>query len=504
MRARAALLAPLLLLLAQCKLGPDFRRPAAPDVTGYTAGPLPAETSAARTRGGEAQRFVRDMDIPGQWWTLFHSATLNRLVVQALAANPDLQAAQAALRQARENVYAGQGALFPTLTGNASAEREKFPGAAFGLPGISPTFSLITATLNISYAPDVFGGTRRQIESLAAQTEYQRFQLEAAYLTLTSNLVVAAIEEASLRGQIAATEEIIKAETDQLNVVRQQFELGAAARSDVLQQEATLAQTRSTLPPLEKQLAQTRHQIRALAGRFPSQDSSEVFELARLKLPRDLPVTLPSLLVRQRPDVRAAEAQLHAASANIGVAVANQLPQFSITGQLGTETTRLGQLVSPGTGVWSIGGSVAQTLFDAATLQHKKRAAVFAFEEAAAQYRSTVLKAFQNVADALRALQADADALAAAATAERSAFDSFDLARRQYRLGAITYLTLLTAERTWQQARVTLVQAEANRYSDTAALFQALGGGWWNRTDVAPHPFGPDRFVIPIFSAFQK
>lgn len=505
MRVRAPLLAPLLLLsLAQCKLGPDFLRPAAPDVPGYTAGPLPAQTSGSNTRGGAAQRFVRDIDIPGQWWTLFHSAALNRLVVQALAANPDLAAAQAALRQARENVYAGQGALFPTVTANASAEREKFAGAAFGIPGLSSTFSLISGTLNVSYAPDVFGGTRRQIESLAAQQEYERFQLEAAYLTLTSNLVVAAIQEASLRGQIAATEEIIKVEADQLNVVRQQFELGGAAKSDVLQQEATLAQTRATLPPLQKQLAQTRHQIRALAGRFPSQDSGEVFDLAALKLPRDLPVSLPSLLVQQRPDVRAAEAQLHEASANIGVAVANQLPQFSITGQLGTETTRLSQLFSPGTGVWSIAGAVAQTLFDAGTLQHKKRAAVFAFDQAAAQYRSTVLKAFQNVADALRALQADADALAAQAAAERSALASLNLARSQYRLGAITYLTLLNAERTWEQTRINLVQAEANRYSDTAALFQALGGGWWNRIDVAPHPYGPDRFVIPIFSAFQK
>ena len=501
---RSRFLLPLLLLLAGCKVGPDFVRPPPPEVSGYTAGPLPAKTAASATRGGTAQHFVRDIDIPGQWWTLFHSAALNRLVVQALLANPDLDAAQAALRQARENVYAGQGALFPTLSANAAAEREKLAGATFGIPGLNPTFSLITGTLNVSYAPDVFGGTRRQIESLVAQTDYQRFQLEAAYLTLTSNVVVAAIDEASLRGQIAATKEIIKVEADQLNVVRQQFELGAASKADVLQQEATLAQTRATLPPLEKQLAQARHQLRALAGRFPSQDTGEVFDLAAMKLPRDLPVSLPSLLVRQRPDVRSAEAQLHAASANIGVAVANQLPQFSITGQLGTETTRLSQLFSPGTGVWSIAGAVAQTIFDAGTLQHKKRAAVFAFEQAAAQYRSTVLKAFQNVADTLRALQDDADALAADAAAERSAFASLDLARRQFKLGAITYLTLLNAERTWEQTRISLVQAEANRYADTAALFQALGGGWWNRVDAAPHPFGPDRFVIPIFSAFQK
>jgi NodT family efflux transporter outer membrane factor (OMF) lipoprotein len=500
-KSRLAILG--LLLLAQCKFGPDFLRPGAPDVEGYTPEPL-GETSSTRARAGGAQHFVRDLDIPGQWWVLFHSEPLNRLIAQALVANPDLQAAQAALRQANENVYAGQGALFPTVSANAQAAREKISGASFGIPGISPTFSLITGTLNIAYTPDVFGGTRRQIESLVAQADFQRFQLEATYLTLTSNVVVTAIQEASLRGQIAATQAIIKVEGDQLRVVSQQFELGSASKADVLQQEATLAQTRATLPPLQKQLAQTRDQLKALAGRFPSQEPSEIFDLAKLKLPRDLPVSLPSRLVEQRPDVRAAEAQFHAASANVGVAIANQLPQFSITGSLGTEATRLSNVFSPGTGVWSIAGSVAQTLFDAGTLMHKKRAAVAAFEQAAAQYRSTVIKAFQNVADALRALQSDADALVAQAAAERSAFASLDLSRRQYQLGAITYLTLLNAERTWEQALVNLVQAEANRYSDTAALFQALGGGWWNRTDVAPMPNGPDRLVIPIYSAFQK
>ena len=501
MRSRIAVLG--LLLLSQCKFGPDFLRPHAPDVEGYTPEPLAGETSSTRVRGGAAQHFVRNLDIPGQWWGLFHSEPLNRLIAQALVANPDLVAAQAALRQATENVYAGQSALFPTVSANAQAQREKISGAAFGIPGISPTFSLITGTLNVSYAPDVFGGTRRQVESLVAQADFQRFQLEATYLTLTSNVVVSAIQEASLRGQIAATQEIIKVETDQLRVVRQQFELGSASKADVLQQEATLAQTRATLPPLQRQLALTRDQLKALAGGFPSQETA-IFDLANLKLPRDLPVSLPSRLIEQRPDVRAAEAQFHAASANVGVAIANQLPQFSLTGSLGTETTRLSNVFSPGTGIWSIAGAVAQTLFDAGMLMHKKRAAVAAFEQAAAQYRSTVIKAFQNVADALRALQSDADALVAQAAAERSAFASLDLSRRQYQLGAITYLTLLNAQRTWEQTRISLVQAEANRYADTAALFQALGGGWWNRTDVAPMPNGPDRLVIPIYSAFQK
>ncbi|HEX3400237.1 MAG TPA: efflux transporter outer membrane subunit [Acetobacteraceae bacterium] len=471
--------------LGGCEVGPDFLRPSAPDVDGYTKEPLSVQTAAARTRGGEAQRFVQDMDIPGQWWALFHSEPLNQLIEQSLANNPDLDAAQAALRQAQENARAGEGPLFPNVSAGLQAERERFSGATFGQPGATSTFSLVTPSLNVSYAPDVFGGTRRQIESLLAQADYQRFQLEATYLTLTSNVVVAAVQEASLRGQIAATQDIIKDQTDQLGVVRQRFVLGASSQADVLTQEATLAQTRATLPPLQKQLAQERDQLAALAGRFPSQGVDETFELDSLRLPQDLPVSLASRLVEQRPDVRAAEAQMHAASANVGVATANQLPQFSITGSLGTVASGFTNMFAPGTGVWSIAGGISQTLFDAGTLLHKKRAAVAAFDQAAAQYRSTVIKAFQNVADALRALQSDADALVAQSAAERSAFASLDLARRQYQLGAIDYLTLLNAQRTWQQARISLVQAEANRYADTAALFQALGGGWWHRTDVA-------------------
>jgi NodT family efflux transporter outer membrane factor (OMF) lipoprotein len=473
------------LTVGGCMVGPDFLRPSPPTDTGYTPEPLATQTASIRTHGGEAQHFVAERDIPGDWWTLFHSKPLNSLIEQSLHANPDLDAAQAALRQAQENVYAGEGALFPNASVSLQAERQQFSGATFGQPQTHATFSLVTPTLNVSYAPDVFGGTRRQIESLAAQADYQRFQLEAAYLTLTSNVVVAAVQEASLRGQIAATQDIIKDQAQQLNLVRQRFALGGASQADVLTQEAQLAQTRATLPPLQKQLAQTRNQLTALAGRLPSHEAEEKFDLASMRLPRDLPVSLPSQLVAQRPDVRAVEAQLHAASADIGVATANQLPQFTITAALGTAATGFTNMFAPGTGVWSIAGGIAQTLFDAGTLLHKKRAAVAAFEQTAAQYRGTVIRACQNVADTLRALQADADALVAQAAAERSAFASLDLARRQYQLGAIDYLTLLNAQRTWQQARISLVQAEANRYADTAALFQALGGGWWHRTDVA-------------------
>jgi NodT family efflux transporter outer membrane factor (OMF) lipoprotein len=476
----------LLLTLGGCTVGPDFVRPAAPTDTGYTPEPLAAQTASVKTRGGDAQRFLADRDLPGDWWTLFRSRPLNQLIDQALKANPDLDAAQAALQQAQENVYAEQGALFPQASLSFQAAKERFSGATFGQPNNHATFGLVTPALNISYALDVFGGTRRQIESLAAQAEYQRFQLEATYLTLTSNVVVAAVQEASLRGQIAATQDIIRDQAQSLKLVRDRFNLGGASQADVLTQEAQLAQTRATLPPLQKQLAQTRNQLTALAGKLPAHELAEVFALDSMHLPRDLPVSLPSQLVEQRPDVRAAEAQLHAASAQIGVATANQLPQFSITGSLGTASNNFTNMFAPGTGVWSIAGGITQTLFDAGTLLHRKRAAVAAFEETAAQYRSTVIKACQNVADALRALQSDADAMVAAAAAERSAFASLDLARRQYQLGAIDYLTLLNAQRTWQQARISLVQAEANRYADTAALFQALGGGWWHRSDVAP------------------
>jgi len=487
--SRIGSVAATVLLLANCAVGPDFQQPAAPDVTGYAPQPLAEQTSSADVKGGEAQRLVQDLDIPGQWWTLFHSAPLNALVEQALKNNPTLPAAEAALRQAWENVYAAEGAFFPTAVAGYSPSRNKtatgvtFTSASSG----SPFFTLHTAQVVVTYAPDVFGSTRREVESLTATTEFQRFQLEAAYLTLTSNVVAAAVQEASLRGQIAATEEIIKIETQSLGILRRQLELGQVAGGDVAAVEATFAQAQATLSPLHKQLALQRDLLTALIGRLPSQEPAEKFELASLQLPQDLPVSLPSKLVEQRPDIQSAEAQLHAASALIGVAVAAQLPQFTLTANAGTIANQIGQLfITPGTAFWSVAGNVAQAIFDAGTLLHKKRAADAAFDQAAAMYRSTVITAFQNVADALHALQSDAETLKAAYAAERAAFKSLEIARRQLQLGAIGYLGLLTTQTTYQTALVALVQAQAARYADTAALFQALGGGWWNREDVPP------------------
>jgi NodT family efflux transporter outer membrane factor (OMF) lipoprotein len=485
-------------LVTGCAVGPDFERPAAPDVEGYTAEPLATKTASAQISGGEEQRFVQGLDIPGQWWTLYHSEPLNALVEQALQNNPTLPAAEAALRQAWENVYAAQGAFFPTAVVSYSPSRNKtatgvvFTAASSG----PPFFTLHTAQVVVTYAPDVFGGARRAVESLTAAAEFQQFQLEAAYLTLTSNVVAAAVQEASLRGQIAATEEIIRIQTDSLGILRKQFEFGQVAGADVAAVEATLAQAQATLPPLQQKLLMQRDLLTALIGRFPSQEPAEKFELAALQLPQELPVSLPSNLVDQRPDVRSAEAQLHSASASIGVAVAARLPQFILTGNAGTTANQIGQLfMTPGTAFWTLAGNVAQTVFDAGTLLHKERAAVAAFEEAAAMYRSTVIAAFQNVADALHALQSDADTLKAAYAAERAAFKSLEIARRQLQLGAINYLGLLTAENTYQTALLALVQAQAARYADTAALFQALGGGWWNREDAPPAKAWDVRFV---------
>ncbi len=489
MIARSLLLAGSALVLASCAVGPDFLKPAAPPEAGYTPEKL-ATTQATAIAGGAAQRFVEGKDIPGQWWTVFHSEPLNQLIQEALKANPTLDSAQATLRQAQESVAAQKGVFYPQVNASLSRTREKISGASFGEPNVNSIFTLTSGTLNVAYTLDVFGGERRQVESTEAQAEFQLYQLEAAYLTISSNVVAAAIQEASLRAQIAATQEIIADQQQQLNLLQKQFELGAAARSAVLAQQATLNATQATLPPLQKQLAQQRNQLTALAGRFPSQEISQTFDLASLQLPQDLPLSLPSNLVEQRPDVQAAQAQLHSASAEVGVAVANMLPQFTINGSIGNTVLDIAQLFTA-SGVWSLGASVTQPIFRGGQLLHEKRAADAAFDASAAQYRSTVITAFQNVADTLRALQSDADELSAAVAAETTASDNLRITRDQYQLGAINYTTLLNAETTYETAHINRVIAQATRYADTAALFQALGGGWWNRSDAVANNAEP-------------
>jgi len=467
--------------LTGCAVGPDFRRPAPPSVASYTAEAVPEETAAAPIAGGAPQRLVSGEEIPGQWWALFRSDPLDNLIRRSLAESPTLAAAQAKLREAEENRRARFGAFFPQADASASATKQKISGASFGLPGsTSSSFTLYNASVNVSYALDLFGGTRRELEAVSAQVDYQRYLLEGAWLTLTANLVTTAVQEGALRGRIEATREIVAAEEQQLALVERQFQLGGASRPDILAQQAQLAQTRATLPALEKQLAQTRHLLAVFAGRFPAEAATlPEFDLDKMNLPRELPVSLPSALARQRPDIRAAEELLHAASARIGVATANLYPQLTLTGSLGVEAPTPGDLFSRGSSIWGLGAGLLQPLFHGGELTAKRRAAVAAYEQAEAQYRETVLQAFRNVADVLRALEMDAQTLKAQSDAEAAARESLDLARRQFRLGAASYLTLLTAQRQHQQARIGLVEARAARFSDTAALFQALGGGWW-------------------------
>ncbi|HEY6458403.1 MAG TPA: efflux transporter outer membrane subunit [Steroidobacteraceae bacterium] len=475
-----------LLLTAGCAVGPDFKRPAAPDVSGYTTQPLETTAATQNLSGGEAQRFVQGADIAADWWTLFHSTPLNELIERSLANNPDLKAAQAALSVARENVLAQRGAYYPSAAASFSASRQQQSGEIAPAPNANLfLYDLFTPQVSVSFVPDVFGQNRRTVESLAAQEQAVRFQMMATYTTLTANVVVTVIQEASLQAQIDATRELIDIDAGMLRILHYQFSKGYVGQLDVAAQESQLAQVTATLPPLRKQEAQLRDLLAALAGRFPSQASADNFELSSLQLPQDLPVSLPSQLVAQRPDVRQADANLHAASARIGIAIANRLPNITLSANLGSTALAMNELFTAGTASWGLGVATTAPLFQGGTLLHQERAAKAAYLQASEQYRSTVLTAFENVADTLTALEQDAAGLKAAAAAADAAKTTLDLAQRQWQAGYAGYLALLTAQQGYQQARIGLVQAQAARYADTAALFQALGGGWWHRADLA-------------------
>jgi NodT family efflux transporter outer membrane factor (OMF) lipoprotein len=467
------------LLCSACAVGPEFRRPATPVTDRYTVEPLPAQTAEAAAAGGAAQTFAAGAPVPAQWWTLYRSEPLNALIAEAFKASPNLQSAQAALRQAHENVLAAWGVLAPSVDAGASGERQRVSGAQFGPTGKGALFNVYNASVSVSYGLDLAGGARRELEALRAQREYQRFALDAAYVTLAANVVTTAVAEASLRAQITATEELVSASGKRLQVVRQQQALGGASAADVLAQEAQLAQDRSVLPGLRNQLDRQRSLLATLLGRMPNDQPAAAFRLEDLQLPESLPVSLPSELVNQRPDVRQQEQLLRQASANIGVATANMLPQITLSGSYGGNSTASAALFDNASRVWNLSAGLTAPLFHGGRLRHQRRAALAAYEAAAAQYRETVLSAFRNVADSLRALTADAESLSAQSAAERAAAASLRLADRQYAVGAQSYLTLLNAQRAEQQARIQLIQAQAARYADTAALFAALGGGWW-------------------------
>jgi NodT family efflux transporter outer membrane factor (OMF) lipoprotein len=489
--SRAVPAAAIAICLAGCAVGPRFEPPAAPTVADYTAEPLPKQTVAAPVRDGEAQRLVAGMDVPADWWTLFRSTDLDALVAESLANNPTLRAAKAALRQARELREAQRGALFPTLQAQYSRTRQRDAVGTLSptLASEEPLYNLHTAQVSVSYLLDLFGANRRRLESATALADAQRFELESAYLTLTSNVVAAAVDEASVREQLAATNDILLGEREVVQILRRQYEIGSIAQLDVMAQEAQLATTEATIPPLERQLAQQRDLLAALTGRLPSDMPPQTFLLSSLTLPLDLPVSVPANLVHQRPDVRAAEAQLHAATADVGVAISDLLPQFPIIATSGSTATEFPALFAAGNVFWVVGASLSETLFAGGALVHRKRAAEAALDEAGAQYRSVVLAAFENVADTLEALQFDAEAVSAAARAEQAAAQSLEATRHNVEIGTTSSLAFLNAEQIYNQARLGLATARANRYADTVALFQALGGGWWNvRKDANDDP----------------
>ncbi|HJV34031.1 efflux transporter outer membrane subunit, partial [Geomonas sp.] len=471
----------VLAALVGCTAGPDFHRPEAPGAKALTAVTPPAQVISSPGPGGGEQRLVQGGKIPEQWWRLFQCEALDRLIRQALKESPTLEAASARVRQAQETYRSrGSAIRYPKIDGNLSVNRQQISGAAIG-ERKSFVLTLFDGTLNASYTLDLAGSGRRELEGLAAQIDYQRFQLEGAQLTLAANIVAAALNEASLRARIAETRTLIDLQKRQLELVDEQLQVGATSLPDLLAQKSQLAQLVATLSPLEKELELSRHLLAVLAGRFPGDADLPTFSLDDLKLPGELPVSLPSDLVRQRPDIRASEELLHAASADVGVATANLYPQITLSGNVGSEAIKLGDFFANGTGIWSIGAGLVQPIFHGDELTAKRRAAQSAYEAALAQYKETVLQGFQNVADALHAIDRDAATLQALTAAEAAARDSLEASREQFQVGMVSYLTLLNAQRQYQDARLALAPARAARLSDSAQLLQALGGGWWNR-----------------------
>ncbi len=463
---------------AGCTVGPDFHLPNQATPQSYTAASLSSKTANAPVTGGSAQEFIFAEDISAQWWTLFESPELDRLVRRGLGGSPSLAAAEAALRKATEILSAVRGGLYPGFDLSTQVARSRTSTNTY--PPVS-LFTVYNASVNVSYAFDFFGGLRRRIEGAQAQVEYQRYQREAAYLSLTANIVTTAIQEAALRAQMAAITEIESVEGKQLAVVERQVHLGALPQAALFAQQSQVATTRAMLPSLEKQVAFARHALALLIGEFPGEEGLSVLHLETLHLPGSLPVSLPSSLVRQRPDIRASEALLHAACAEVGVATANLYPQISLSASYGGQSMSTGTLFGADNAAWNIGAGLLQPIFRGGELTARRRAAIAAYDQSAAEYRQTILKAFRDVADVLRALETDAEALRAHVEAESAAKAALDLIGKQVRLGASNYPLLLIAQRDYLKAHINVIAAQAQRYADTASLFQALGGGWWNR-----------------------
>lgn len=502
--------------LAACTVGPDFRRPPAPEATGYLERGEAPQSNAQRASHPGMQQTRPELDVDARWWTAFGSPRIDALVDEALSRNPTLEAADAALAAARQNVLAQRGLFLPTVGVSASPSRTKIAGNQGGnSPGVQGDGSVIstyqgtpaseggsapfnapviygfhTAQLTVSYAPDVFGANRRQVEDLQAQADAQRFQREAAAISLAANVVGAAIQEALLRHQIALTSSSIRQAENSTAIIRRQVGAGYASRLDLAQQEVALAQARQQLPALAKQQALACDLLKVLTGRRPDEALPALPDFTQIRLPAQLPLSLPARLVEQRPDIRAAEEQLHSASARVGVATAARLPQFSIDANWGGAAGRVSQMFLPSGRFFALSGTVAQTLFDGGQNKSRQAAAQANLQQADATYRATVLSALQNVADTLHAIQSNTAIVEAADQAQQRARAAHGLVERQLDKGYVDRLALITAQQALLQTEQSLAQAQATRLADTVALYQALGGGWWNRPAVAERDTG--------------
>ena len=481
---RHACLAAMLATLGACAVGPNFVRPAPLDADRYTAEPMPAATVAA---DAHAQRFTAGAALDADWWRLFKSAQLDAVVQQALANNPTLQASEASLRQSQHKLRAGYGVFFPQVGAELDAARERIAPLEQGLQTPPSVFNLITLSGTIGYALDIFGGERRTVEGLKAQVDYQRYASKAAYLTLSANVVNTSIARAAYVAEVRATEQLIELQKQQLKSTEVEVRAGTAAYSDVLSLRRLIAANQATLAPLKQQISQTGDLLATLEGTVPSNATLPDIDLTGLSLPVDLPVSLPSDLARQRPDILSSEAELHAASANIGVATAAMFPSVSLSATYGAAGSSFGTLSAANDRFWSIGPSATIPVFQGGTLWYGRKAAIDAYQVAQATYRQTVLDAFAQVADALKALEHDAQALQAQVDAQRAAGEALKLLQVNYGAGLVAYLEVWAADVQFHEATIAYLQAVAQRYQDTVALFVALGGGWWNQ----PRPTNP-------------
>jgi len=477
MRVIIPALAAIGALLGGCAVGPDFVKPAAPTIQQYAHGKDPQSTVVAE---GRAQRFTPGAKIAGDWWRLFNSTQLEPIIKEAVGGNASLQAAQASLRESQDNLRAGYGIFYPQVGAGFGATRQLYSPFKTGLLAAGNIFNLYTLSATVSYAIDVFGGARRTVESLQAQADYQRYTVVATYLALSGNIVNTLIARAGYAAQIEANEELIGALKEQVRITQAQVSAGTVPYSNLLSLSTQLSATEATIPPLRQKLDQADHLLATLAGKTPAEWASPQLALADLSLPDDLPVTLPSELVRQRPDILAAEADMHTASANIGVATAALFPSFSLNGTYGTNSNTFSNLGSSNGKFWSVGPSASMTIFDGGTLRFRRKAAIEAYQQSQASYRQTVLSAFEQVADVLRGLEHDAETLRAQSDQLAAAEEALRLIQINYQSGTVNYLAVLVADAQYRQAKIGFLQTQTQRLQDTVALFVALGGGWWN------------------------